>query len=231
MTATLEKIAKNGRIAAAPDAPAVPEKAIVLPRIQRSTIVVPIIGTTPLIPHRWSEKALGMMRDKQFQTRKVAAREAKNPHEEARMATYWLEDGRPGMPATAFKGAMVGACRIFGSDVFPMTKAKLALYVEGEGVEQLVPIVGEYSMREDTPRNSGGTVDLRYRNYFTPWSASLKVQFITSMITADSVIALIEAAGIGGIGDWRPSAPKSSTGTFGQFRVDPHGKIAIDERA
>lgn len=32
-------------------------KVIDLQRITRSTIKVPIVGVTPLIPHNWSEKA------------------------------------------------------------------------------------------------------------------------------------------------------------------------------
>ena len=39
------------------------------------------------------------------------------------------------------------------------------------------------------------------------------------MIDEASVIALVDAAGMGGVGEWRPSAPKSATGSYGQFRV------------
>jgi len=226
LTATLEKVAQNGHI---DDAPASAGKAITLPRIKRNIITVPIIGVTPYIPHKWSEKSLGMMRDKQFQTKKIAPRAAKNPADEAYASTYWMEDGSLGAPATAFKGAMVGACRIFGSDVFPMTKAKIALHVIGTGAEQLVPIVGEYEMREDTPRNSGGTVDLRYRNYVTSWVIDLEINYVVNMIDDEGVVALVDAAGLGGIGDWRPSAPKSNTGTYGQFRVDPTRQVHLRE--
>jgi len=29
----------------------------------------------------------------------------------------------------------------------------------------------------------------------------------------------VDAGGNGGVGDWRPSAPKSLTGTFGRYEV------------
>jgi hypothetical protein len=63
-------------------------------------------------------------------------------------------------------------------------------------------------------------VDLRYRNYFFPWKAVLNIRFISDAIDADSILALVDAGGRGGVGDWRPSSPKSATGTYGQYRVD-----------
>jgi hypothetical protein len=158
-----------------------------------------------------------MMRDKQTGAKAQPLREAKDPAAEAEASLYRLADGRPGMPATAFKAASVGAARLY--DGVTMASLKAALFVNGEGEDQLVPIVGEATMREDTPRNSGGTADLRYRYAFWPWSALLVVTFIPALIDVESVINLIDAGGNGGVGDWRPSAPKSLTGTFGRYEV------------
>ena len=190
-----------------------------LQRLQESSVQVPVIGITPLIPHKWSEKAKGMMRDKQLSgsVQQVKQRVAKNPEEDAVASCYWLND-EPAMPATAFKAATVGGCRFYSKGV-TMAIAKQLLYVVGEGPEQLVQVVGEPKMREDTPRNSGGTADLRYRMQIFPWSAVLEIRFVPSMIDIASIIALVDAGGRGGVGDWRPSSPKSATGTFGQYRV------------
>jgi hypothetical protein len=191
-----------------------------LTRIEKQTIEIPIVGITPLIPHKWSEKAKRMMREKQSAPTKARAKlAAKDAAEEAEASLYRLPDGRPGMPATAFKAATVGGARFYGKDV-TIVMQKISLFVLGEGDDQLVPIVGDMTMREDTPRNAGGVVDLRYRYSFWPWSAVLSVQFIPSAIDAESVVNLIDAGGNGGVGDWRPSAPKSLTGTFGRYRVD-----------
>ena len=202
-------------------------KIIQLRRIEDMVLTAEIVGTTPVIPHRWSETSLRMMRDKQMSATSAprARKEPKNPEEEARDSCYWLDvkddDGnistKGAVPATAFKAAMVGACRFY--EGITMTQAKLLFYVEGEGPDQLVPIEGEPVQREDTPRNSGGTADLRYRMQFWPWSARLRIHFLPSMIGPDSVYALLDAAGKGGVGDWRPSSPKSATGTYGQFRL------------
>jgi hypothetical protein len=200
-----------------------PAKAgtIRLERIEDATISIPIVGVTPLIPHKWSEKALGMMREKQFGKTLRAKKEPKDPKEDAEAATYWLADGRPGMPATAFKAAMVEGCRFFEAP--SMTEAKRMLYVEGEGVDQLVAVEGEKTLREDTPRNATGVADLRYRYAFWPWSAVVVIRYPAKRLTPDSVVALLDAGGRSGVGDWRPGSPKSMTGVFGTFRVRDEG--------
>jgi len=197
------------------------ENAIELRRLEEGVVVASIEGITPVIPHRWSEKAIRMMAEKQGGGGVKQKREPKDPEQEAHDSCYWMPgpDGEdiPGLPATAFKASMVGACRFF--EGLTMTSAKLLFYVEGTGKDQLVSIKGDYEMRTDTPRNATGVADLRYRYAFFPWSAELRIKFLPSVITHNSVLALLDAGGRGGVGDWRPSAPKSATGTFGQFRV------------
>lgn len=194
------------------------DQQIKLERLQVATYRVPIIGVTPLIPHRWSEKALRMMREKQSGSKAQPKREPKIPEDEAEAATYRLDDGRPGMPATAFKAAVADAARFF--DGLTIVQAKQSFFIEGEGADQLVPIDGDSYIREDTPRNATGVADLRYRRCFPQWTTVLPVTFMPRIIDINSVLALIDAAGNGGVGDWRPSAPKSKSGTYGRFRVN-----------
>jgi hypothetical protein len=96
---------------------------------------------------------------------------------------------------------------------------KQSAFVLGEGVDQLVPILGEITMREDMPRNATGVADLRFRNQIWPWEATLEIEYIASALTAEALIALVDAAGFGGVGDWRPSSPKSKSGTYGRWTV------------
>lgn len=194
-------------------------EGITLQPIGLQTFHIPIVGVTPLIMHKWSEKALQMMRDKQSGKKSRKKLDPKDPAAEAEAATYRLPDGRPGMPATAFKAAIVGAARLF--DGITLVETKQLIFVEGEGPDQLVPIEGEYTIREDTPRIGMGTTDLRYRPCFPEWKAALRVSFLPSKIDPESIANLVDAAGLGGVGEWRPSAPKSTTGTFGRFQVDP----------
>lgn len=193
------------------------EATVNLELIQRQEMDVPIEGISPLIIHKWSEKAKRMMREKQSGSAARARHDPKVADEEAEAALYRLPDGRPGLPATAFKAAIVGAVRLFQG--VTMTAVKSALFVQGEGPEQLVPIEGPMAVREDTPRVAGGVADLRYRYAFFPWTTTLRVEYLATLIDSASVVALVDAAGNGGVGDWRPSAPKSATGTFGRFYV------------
>lgn len=213
-SSTLEKI--NGTTDA--DQP-----AISLRRIEVQTWRVPIVGVTPLIPHRWTEKALRMMRDSQSGSKVKPKKEPKVPEAEAEASLYRLDDGRPGMPATAFKAAVADAARFF--DGLTIVQAKQSFFIEGEGADQLVPIDGDSYIREDTPRNATGVADLRYRHCFPEWSAVLPITFMPKIIDLDSVLALIDAAGNGGVGDWRPSSPKSKSGTFGRFRVNDDAPV------
>lgn len=204
-----------------------PISAIKLVRIQMVTIQVPIRGITPCIPHRWSEKSKRMMLEA-MQTvgaKAKAPKAAKDPEREAHDACYWMADGRPAVLAVAFKGAIVGACRMFTG--ITMAQTRQMVFVNGEAAigsdglsDVLVALNGETQMREDTPRNSNGGVDLRYRTQVWPWTAELSVSFPKGRIDAESVVALIDAAGqCSGVGDWRPGAPKSNTGTYGRFEV------------
>jgi hypothetical protein len=188
-------------------------------RAQRiDTIEVPVEGVSPLIVSRFDEKAKEMMlAAQQSKTRK--AKEPKDPDKEFERRRYRLNDGRDGFPAVGFKAAIVGGARLF--EGVTMTALKTQLYVHGEpaGMDMLVPIEGPCTMREDTVRVGNGVADLRYRPMYWPWSAVLRIDFMPSQLSAESVIALVEAGGFGGIGEWRPSAPKSLTGTYGRFTV------------
>jgi hypothetical protein len=197
-----------------------PPQTIHLVRLQDAETEIAIVGQAPVIPHKWSEKSLRLMREAQTSEAGTvrAKREAKNPEEEAEQSCYWLPDGRPGILATAFKAAIADASRHY--DGVTKVQLKQLIYVIGEGPDVLVPIDGKQEFREDTPRNSGGSPDLRYRYQFSDWRATLRIRFVPNLLPLQSVIALVDAAGRGGVGDWRPSSPRSSTGVYGTWRVD-----------
>lgn len=188
-----------------------------LERLSFQTAEIEIEGLTPYIPHAWSEKARRMMLDKQ-QGKAKQKLPPKNPEQEAYDATYWIEEGLVGCPATAFKAAIADAARFFDKSV-TIEMLKRVIFIKGIGEEQLVPIEGERLLFEAMPRNSGGTADLRYRYKVWPWKATLEVEFMRSLLTPEALVTLVDAAGRNGVGDWRPSSPKSKTGTYGMFTV------------
>lgn len=118
-TTTKTKTNGNGKAvgAVAAQARAVAGSAPLLEidRIAEEILHVPIVGTTPLIVHRFSEKAKRQMLDG-FQGKK-SPKQPKNPQAEFEAASYHLTDGGYGLPADAFKQATVGAARFYGKDI------------------------------------------------------------------------------------------------------------------
>jgi len=193
------------------------EASIQLKRLERVSFEVPIIGTAPLIVNRWSEKAKEMMLAAQQSSARVK-KAPKDPVSLYEASKYKLEDGRDGFPSSAFKAATVHAARLF--DGVQMTKLRQVVTVVGVGGDQLIPIeYGSVRMREDTVRNATGVADLRYRAEYWPWSATLEVHTISGQLDYESLVALVDAAGIGGVGEWRPASKTSATGTYGTFMV------------
>lgn len=197
-------------------------RPISIVRLHRKTVLVPIIGITPLIVHRFDEKARKIMLDNMQRSEKAqvrAKKDPKDPKAEYEASRYRMADGSDGFPATAFKTAMVDSARFFGKEV-TMVQLRQVLFVQGTGPDQLVRITGDISMREDAVKVGMGGTDLRYRAMFSDWSATLEIHFLESQIDLSSVVNLIDAAGNGGVGEWRPSSPKGKSGTYGQFAVD-----------
>ena len=200
---------------------------IIIDRIGAETIRVPIIGTSPLIVHRWAEKAKRAMLDAQQGKKKV--KEIRDPQADYEDSFYRIatDDGdKYGFPVLAFKAATIGAARFYDKSV-TMTSLRQMLFFRGTYTkadpQQLVEIHGEPSMREDVVRAGQGT-DLRYRGEFPEWSAELEITYVTSTLSRGSVLSLIDAGGMGcGIGEWRPQ----KSGEFGTYRIDLDREIEV----
>lgn len=190
---------------------------ISLGRIKREVVEIPIKGTAPLIVHRWSEKAKEMMLASQ--QGKKTPKQAKDPQADYESSMYRLTDGGHGFPVMAFKAATVkGGGRVFGKAV-KMTELRqvFTFIADGLGVDgtQLARITGEPTMREDMVRVGMGTADIRYRAEYRDWSALLRVEYVPSVIDIESVVALVDAGGTNGVGEWRPE----KSGSYGTYEV------------
>lgn len=195
-------------------------------QVASETMLVPIVGTMPLIIHNFSEKSKRQMLDAQ-QGRK-SPKVARDPEAEYQAAFYRTKDGY-GFPVTGFKAATVGAARFYGKDV-KMTELRQFLFMRGEisdnDPQALVEIHGEPRMREDVVRLGGPSrsADLRYRPEFPEWSCTLSVTYVKSSLSRDSVLSLIDAGGMGiGIGEWRPE----KRGDFGTYKIDPTRELEV----
>lgn len=199
------------------------KEAIAIDRIAVSTLLVPIVGLSPIIIHRFSEKQRRKMLD--AMQGKKSQREVKDPEAEYEASRYRFEDGGDGFPVIGFKAATIGGARFYHG--ITMTALRQFMFFRGEiGLDgqQLARIEGKPRMREDTVRVDRGGADLRYRAEFPEWRTTLEIVYATSALTSDSVLSLLNAGGMGcGVGGWRPE----KNGDFGTYAVDTERRVTI----
>ena len=198
------------------------------------TTTVRIAGDTPLIMHRWSEKAKRMILEKQMKKTKSGAKEAKNPVEDFIESIYWME-GKPseyteeafdeacrngarfGFPVTAIKQATISSAYRNGITK-DMASLRGAFFIAGEGSDLLAEVKGcTPTMREDMVRVGMGVADIRFRGEFESWYMDLQVSYnANGAYTLDQIINLINVGGFScGIGEWRPE----KDGNYGMYHV------------
>jgi hypothetical protein len=184
-----------------------------------------IIGTAPYIQLRFSEKAMNAMREKMelgSQAAKKKARDARNFDEDFEQAKHISDEGWPGIPASAFRNAMISACRLVG---FKMTLAKLSVFVLPDGFDKvdgvpLIKIDGNPEPHIMHARNATGVCDLRVRAKFWPWSATVRVQYDADQFSATDAANLMNRVGTQvGIGEGRPDSKMSAGMGWGTFKL------------
>lgn len=205
------------------------KEEVMIPAINIQYATIKVVGDSPLIVHKWSEKAKKEILDKQMKKAKTKGHDAKDPVRDFIDSLYWLE-GEPeekteegfakaieagarfGFPSVAFKASAVSAGYRSG-----VTKDKVsmnaAFHIDGEFVE----IKGVPDMREDMVKVGMGTADIRYRGEFKEWSATFQVKYNASAISLEQLVNLFNLGGFAcGLGEWR--AEKG--GAFGMFHVE-----------
>lgn len=205
------------------------QENIAIPAINIQTAIIRVVGDSPLIMHKWSEKAKKEILDKQMKKAKTKGHDAKDPVRDFIDSMYWLE-GEPeekteagfeaaiqngarfGFPSVAFKASAVAAG--FRAGVTKnMVSMNAAFHIDGEFVE----IKGIPEMREDMVRVGMGVADIRYRGEFKEWSAEFAVRYNASAISLEQLVNLFNLGGFAcGVGEWR--AEKG--GTYGMYHIE-----------
>lgn len=188
------------------------QQVIVKP-MRRATIEVGIRGISSLVLKQWSRRSIAAI-ERKHAGDKTKVREPRDPEAESQDATYRLSDNCVGFPAVAFKKAMVEAT---DKDLgLPKTLVRRGLFVvPDEGMLVAIKTPG-VKMRQDTVRVGVKQADLRYRPEMTEWGASLRIEYDQDILTAESVINLLNRAGFGvGVGEYRPE----KNGVWGRFEV------------
>lgn len=184
-----------------------------------------IEGTAPYAQLRFSEKAEKQMAEKMMAgptAKKGKAKEARDFDEDFRQAQHISEDGWIGIPASAFRIAMVDACRLVG---FRMTLAKLSLFARSDGVDKLdglplIRIEGDPEPNRMHVRNANGVADLRVRAMWRKWSANVDIEYDADQFKLSDVVNLMARVGRQvGIGEGRPNSKQSTGLGWGTFEI------------
>lgn len=195
------------------EATASPAKTVTLQHLQREKMGCSIRGTTPLIVHAWSEKAIRMIEDKQQKKGTTGQRAAKDPQAEYEGCFYRDEEGRSCIPARAVKKAIVSAATSL-NDIrnFSKTKLRQGLFVLGD----LLPLkASKPRMRTDMVRVQGNA-DVRYRPEFEKWEVDLVIEYNAAVFSPEQIVNLLNVAGFAvGLCENRPE----KDGSNGRFEV------------
>lgn len=187
------------------------------------TVVFNIRGTAPLVQARFSKKAELMAKMAEGSTAKNRReRKARDYEQEMKDAMHVSSEGWQGLPAPAFRAAMISACRLVG---FKMTLAKLSVFVEHDGIDALdgLPLIkfdGTPEINTMHTRNATGVVDVRSRPMWREWSAKVRIRYDADQFTLTDVTNLMQRVGMQvGIGEGRPDSRSSAGLGWGTFEL------------
>lgn len=195
------------------------------PKFERAAIR--IRGLSPYLQNKFSQKARLQIEATQRAgsvAKKGRKREPRDFEADAEAAKHVSTEGWGGIPAPAFRNAMISACRLVG---FAMTRAKLSIFIEADGYDvddrtPLVRIEGDVKTHESYARNESGVVDLRWRPIWEQWEATVRLRWDADQFSAADIVNLFSRAGQQvGIGEGRPDSPNSNGLGFGMWEVLP----------
>lgn len=195
------------------------EETVKIPPIDFGYAKIKLIGETPLIVNKMSNKAKEEMLAKQMKRAKTA-RAAKDPEQCFKDSLYEIpgKKNKYGVPAGGIRLCAVSACRFV--EGMAMTTAKGAFQVLS-GPGDLIEIEGDKPVMDESIVRIGKfpnkTADIRYRGRFDKWSVTFPVKFNKGLISVEQLANLFDTAGFSvGLCEHRPE----KSGSNGMFRVD-----------
>jgi hypothetical protein len=191
------------------------------------TGVFTIRGITPYVQNKFSKKALEQMKATQeagSTAKKGKRREPKDFKAMYEESLHKTDEGWYGIPAPAFRNAMISACRTVG---FKMTLAKLSVFIEADGfdTDDATPLVkitkGEPQYFESLVRLAMDKPDIHARGMWKPgWEAELRVRYDGDQFTLTDISNLLMRVGLQvGVGEGRPDSKTSAGMGWGMFEI------------
>lgn len=184
--------------------------------IEVRTMNLKIVGTTPMLQEKMSEKIREQL--KNLVTGKGKEKNKNRDLElEVKEKIHKDSKGNIGFPASGFKKAMVEAAPYL--DGMDKKKAKGSFFIIGNLENDLVAIKSKkYVINKAVGRDSGINRAPReiWRPEFRDWSCVLNIKYNAMQITPDQIVELAKLAGFHiGVGSWNPQ----HGGSYGTFSL------------
>ena len=193
-------------------------EALAARRATRVMLPVRLTCETPMLLHRWTEKAVRQMLGKM--TGLEMPREPKDLTKEFDESWYRNINGEPAVPCRVIKACIIEGAISTGKLV---SKAELKREMRVRGYTAPLRIKGVKSVKDHLTMdvriaaNQGGSPDIRSRALVPAGAFCDVVLDFPKTLSPDKVIAALAAAGETiGLCDWRPERG----GEFGVFSVD-----------
>lgn len=206
-------------------------------KLESTTVTIPapnmkeakfhIIGTAPLVIHRFSHKVKQMMIKKMeagsTNNSKRPKRESMNIEDAYNEARYVSKEGWDGFNASAVRCAMISACRLVN---FKMTIAKLTVFCVQDGWDKtepeipLVRIIGKPRRLESRANVETGQAYITVRPCYDQWEANVTLRWDADQFTVNDIANLLARVGTQvGLCEGRPDSKNSAGMGWGVFRV------------
>lgn len=197
------------------------ENVVIISAPNFKTAEFNIVGSAPYVQLKFSEKTKNQLLEKMAtEGAKKKTKNARDYDDEFIQAMYESEKGWRGIPASAFRNAIISACRTVG---FKMTLAKLSVFIEADGFDKndgtpLIKIEGKPEKVQHAVRNATGVVDFRTRAMWKTWSAKIRVRYDADQFNQNDIANLLMRVGMQvGVGEGRPDGRMSAGMGWGLF--------------
>ena len=192
---------------------------IVIHTVDTGTLEFCVLGTTPHICHRLSQKA--WMELLAPHGRKNASEKEStlkhDPLKEFRDSPYRMADKKAPTVLAILPSMFKGAMETAALDVPGAKKAQIGRLVTVEWANQPLYGIPRVFMAIVRSSDINKTPDVRTRAILPEWACRLKVSFPRPILREQSLTNLLAAAGrYSGVGDWRQ---EKGSGSFGSFKL------------
>lgn len=203
------------------------ETEVVIQEIAKAVDSFWIVGTSPFVCNRMSQKARGELLLPKG--RKTAAEKASSlkhdPMQEFRASPYLTRDDNAPTVIEALASMFKGAMKTAALDLPGARKAQIGRLVNIEGDRVSLYGVPQIFMSIVRSADMNRTPDVRTRAIIPTWAARVTVSYVSTIIRTQSVANLLAAGGVtAGVGDFRP---EKGAGNYGMFRLVSEGDAEL----